>query len=161
MKHPEYRQLINVLENSKTVRSIGLTEKRIDVLVDALTIADSGIVDALEGLLNYTGGWDLKDPEHPIVKARVALVKSREAELELLTEHPPCQHIAKPFDIKQLTISEAFALGRMRNGPRLLDADKVPAALRGLHKHGLVSIDDAGLNTVRVAITVKGAAVGQ
>lgn len=75
----EYRRLIAVLENVATLRSFDLTEKRVDVLVDALTIADSGIVEALEQLLNYTGGWDLKDPEHPIVIARTALVKAREA----------------------------------------------------------------------------------
>ncbi len=75
----EYTRLIAVLENAKSVRSISLTEKRIDVLVDALTVANSGIVEALEQLLNYTGGWDLKNPEHPIVIARTALVKAREA----------------------------------------------------------------------------------
>lgn len=75
----EYRRLIAVLENAKSLRSIDLTEKRVDVLVDALTVADSGIVEALEQLLNYTGGWDLTDPKHPIVIARTALVKAREA----------------------------------------------------------------------------------
>jgi hypothetical protein len=75
----EYTRLIAVLENAKSVRSIGLTEKRIDILVDTLTVASSGIVEALEQLLNYTGGWDLTDPTHPIVIARTALVKAREA----------------------------------------------------------------------------------
>ena len=30
---------------------------------------------ALHDLLNYTGGWDLKDEEHPIYKARMVLEK--------------------------------------------------------------------------------------
>jgi hypothetical protein len=75
----EYTRLIAVLENSKSLRSIDMTEKRVDVLIDALTVASSGIVEALEQLLNYTGGWDLKEPKHPIVIARNALVKAREA----------------------------------------------------------------------------------
>jgi hypothetical protein len=28
---------------------------------------------ALKNILNYTGGWDLTDPKHPIVKAQKAL----------------------------------------------------------------------------------------
>lgn len=31
---------------------------------------------ALIELLQYTGGWDLTDPEHPIVKARLALERA-------------------------------------------------------------------------------------
>jgi hypothetical protein len=32
---------------------------------------------ALHDLLNYTGGWDLKDEEHPIYKARMVLEKEQ------------------------------------------------------------------------------------
>jgi len=31
------------------------------------------LLPALRGLLNYTGGWDLTQPDHPIVIARKAL----------------------------------------------------------------------------------------
>ena len=76
-RKPTYRELINVLQNAATVRSISLTEKRIDVLVEALTIADAGTVDALLELLNYTGGWDLPlEGDHPISKARRAVLKA-------------------------------------------------------------------------------------
>lgn len=73
---PTYAELITVFENSATVRSIGLTEKRIDVLLEALRIADAGVVDATVELLQYNGGWDLKDEQHPIVKARRALERA-------------------------------------------------------------------------------------
>ena len=31
------------------------------------------LIAALAGLLDYVGGWDVKDPTHPIVIAREAL----------------------------------------------------------------------------------------
>lgn len=75
---PAYAELIAVLQNSATLRSINMTEKRVEVLVEALTIADSGIVQALEDLLKYTGGWDLPlHGDHPISKARLALLKAK------------------------------------------------------------------------------------
>lgn len=77
MTKPNYRQLINVLQNARSVRSISLTEKRVDMLVEGLTLADAGVLQALEDLLQYTGGWDLKkaNPHHPIARAIVALEK--------------------------------------------------------------------------------------
>ena len=36
------------------------------------------LTTALNDLLNYTGGWDLTDPEHPIVKARAVIAKATE-----------------------------------------------------------------------------------
>jgi hypothetical protein len=67
-----YKQLATVLGNIPRRdgrAAIDLTNKRVDTLIEALVIADSGVVHALEELLQYTGGWDLKDPNHPIVKA--------------------------------------------------------------------------------------------
>lgn len=34
------------------------------------------LLDALQGLLQYTGGWDLTDPTHPVVIARAAIAKA-------------------------------------------------------------------------------------
>lgn len=66
------RQLIQVLGNiprRKSRAAIDLTNKRVDLLIAALEVADAGVVQALEDLLQYTGGWDLKNPDHPIAKA--------------------------------------------------------------------------------------------
>lgn len=63
------RQLINVLVGARSLRSIDMTEKRVDMLIAGLEAIDAGVVQALEDLLQYTGGWDLKNPDHPIVKA--------------------------------------------------------------------------------------------
>ena len=41
-----------------------------------LIAAAPDMLAALQNLLNYTGGWDLKDPEHPIVAARAAIAKA-------------------------------------------------------------------------------------
>jgi pyruvate/2-oxoacid:ferredoxin oxidoreductase beta subunit len=38
-------------------------------------IAKAGYKEALQDLLNYTGGWDITDKEHPIYKARMVLEK--------------------------------------------------------------------------------------
>ena len=38
-------------------------------------IAETGYEVALRELLNYTGGWDITDEDHPIFKARAALSK--------------------------------------------------------------------------------------
>lgn len=79
MSKPTYAELIAILENAQSVASIGLTEKRIDVILAALRIANAGVTDALEGLLGYTGGWDIdetKHADHPIVLARQALKRA-------------------------------------------------------------------------------------
>lgn len=90
MTRPTYAELITIFETAASVRSVGLTEKRIDVILDALRIAEAlehkaacplclrtgpadGVAIALLELLQYNGGWDLQNPEHPIVKARRAL----------------------------------------------------------------------------------------
>jgi hypothetical protein len=75
---PTYAELIAIFENAQSVRSIGLTEKRIDVILRALRVADAGLVEAMQNLLNYTGGWDLPlHGEHPISKARAALYRAQ------------------------------------------------------------------------------------
>ena len=76
-----YKQLATVLGNIPRRdgrAAIDLTNNRVDTLIEALTIADSEIVQALEGLLQYTGGWDLPlHGDHPISKARLALKKAK------------------------------------------------------------------------------------
>ena len=57
-------------------RSLDITEKRRVVILAALQIADANVIDALIELLQYNGGWDLKDENHPIVKARRALERA-------------------------------------------------------------------------------------
>lgn len=43
--------------------------KKIELLEDDKRV----LVSALEGLLEYTGGSDLVDPRHPIVRAHAAM----------------------------------------------------------------------------------------
>lgn len=54
--------LLSVAESRRFLAELGKTrEERLE--------------EALQELLQYTGGWDLTDPKHPIVKARKALEK--------------------------------------------------------------------------------------
>jgi hypothetical protein len=41
-----------------------------------LIAAASDLLAALEGLLQYTGGWDITDTTHPIYIARLAITKA-------------------------------------------------------------------------------------
>lgn len=76
MTHPTPAELIHILSNAHSVRSVGLTEKRIDVLLAGLRCLDAELIAATRGLLEYTGGWDITDTSHPIYKARIALDKA-------------------------------------------------------------------------------------
>lgn len=67
-----FTELLAIVESDE-FRMLELSGKRRETIVEALRIANAGVTDALSELLQYTGGWDLKDPEHPIVKARHAL----------------------------------------------------------------------------------------
>lgn len=42
-----------------------------------LLAAAPELLAALEGLLQYTGGWDETDPTHPVVIARAAIAKAK------------------------------------------------------------------------------------
>ena len=42
-----------------------------------LIAAAPELLAALEGLLQYTGGWDETDPTHPVVIARAAIAKAK------------------------------------------------------------------------------------
>jgi hypothetical protein len=42
-----------------------------------LAIKETGYKKALQELLEYTGGWDIKNEEHPIYKARMVLIKEQ------------------------------------------------------------------------------------
>lgn len=44
---------------------------------DLLLAAAPELLAALEGLLQYTGGWDETDPTHPVVIARAAIAKAK------------------------------------------------------------------------------------
>lgn len=44
---------------------------------DLLLAAAPDLLAALEGLLQYTGGWDETDPTHPVVIARAAIAKAK------------------------------------------------------------------------------------
>lgn len=52
--------------------------QRVNRAADAWLIAAApDMLAALQRLLEYTGGWDLTDPDHPIVQARAAIAKAR------------------------------------------------------------------------------------
>ena len=42
-----------------------------------LLAAAPELLAALEGLLQYTGGWDETDPTHPVVIARAVIAKAK------------------------------------------------------------------------------------
>lgn len=61
----DYEHLAQIIDDTKahfenTVRDV---------------IAETGYKQALQELLNYTGGWDITDENHPIYKARKVLEK--------------------------------------------------------------------------------------
>lgn len=159
---PSYAELIAVLENSQSVRSINMTEKRVTVLVKALRIADAGLVDAIEDLLNYTGGWDLPlHGDHPISKARAALAKAGMGSLPITTEHPPCQAMApvERFDLHKLDANALQLLRQLRNGPIEGDNFEGHKALATLKAHGLVETRrPGGRPTIVATITALGKA---
>ena len=71
-----FSELLAVFESSISNRSLDVSGKRRELVIEALRIADADLVGALTQLLQYTGGWDLKDPNHPIVIARTALERA-------------------------------------------------------------------------------------
>ena len=59
----DYEQIAEWIDDTRT--HIELSVRQI--------IADTGYQVALRELLNYTGGWDITDENHPIFKARAVL----------------------------------------------------------------------------------------
>lgn len=57
-----------------------LIEIMIDQRKEAAPPPDCTLVEALRGLLNYTGGWDITDTSHPIYVARKALERAEQAQ---------------------------------------------------------------------------------
>jgi hypothetical protein len=57
-------------------RSLDMTDRRRIIIAAALQVADANLIEALVELLQYTGGWDMTDENHPIVKARRALERA-------------------------------------------------------------------------------------
>lgn len=71
-----FGELLAVLKSGASNSSIYISGKRRPIIIDALRIAEADVAGALLELLQYSGGWDLKDKDHPIVKARRALERA-------------------------------------------------------------------------------------
>lgn len=159
-----FTELLAVLESDASNRSIEISgSKRRETVIAALRIADTGLVEAMQDLLNYTGGWDLPiNGDHPISKARAALFRAQLLGTQLLTEHPPCEMVAKPFDLSTLTFGSRHLLGRLRNGPLEGDNFTGNPSLELLQTHGLVKVekhhgDRTGWRTVTLSAKGKAA----
>lgn len=132
---PTFAELIALFGNPDVSNSsLHMSDKRREVILDALNIANS-----------------LESAQWPAAN--------------LLTAHPPCEQVAKPFDLHTLNAGELQLLRQLRNGPIEADNHHGNKALYALKDHGLVTIEWARPDlhpskdhSVIITITAKGKA---